>query len=208
MTKKIPIKNPALLLSTIALSCSILFVGCGKSAPSDVPSEITSLLETEETTFDIAEYRNMISQCNDSIMKESVFLSNMGNFEYNYWKALNSVSGNIDYDSMVLKAYEWLAENSDSSYLALEKNYVEIGVQYKEIIEKSVSGTEVEELKDALHDLYEAFNSLYMLTTSPSGSISDFTDKFNNYTDAIKNQNSYISSLLLENHLPSNSSEN
>jgi len=172
--------------------------GCAPSEPP-APSVIATPEPTPELTeppFDISEYKELVSELKDVIMETSIWLANMGNYEFNYWETLENIGGTIEYEEMAAEAEEWLNKKAEIDSGTLSKNYAEIGKKYKEVIKVEVVGTEANEIHENIIEMYKAFDALYLLVTSPSGDISDFADSFNEYSETIKRQDSMLSTLL------------
>ncbi len=195
-------KKVVLMVLGFVLLLSLL--GCSTPASNSEPISAPLLDQPSHTpeataVFDLAEYKTLALALKDAIMDESILLSNMGNYEYNYWAAeesLGDIGGAIDYDEMSSAANDWLCENAEIAVGELENNYKNICDQYKEIIHFAVSGAEAEEIQDKTSEMFGSFDALYLLVTAPSGDISDFADKFNEYSDDIKNNDSVLSTLL------------
>ena len=177
----------------------LAFSGCGSNSLNTTSNDTSSidLANTEESeVFDLDEFIALVSACNDDIMDMGVLLSNMGTYEYNYWKALNDISGNIDYDSMVSMASDWLNENANENIDTLKESYEKICKQYEEIVVMDITGPEAGETKMIFKELFDYFNSLYLLVTSPSGDISTFSSNFNTYVNGMTTSNSELEIFL------------
>lgn len=144
----------------------------------------------------IEEYNAAVASFNDTLMENAVLLSNIAQFENSYWKNLIKLGGRVDYDDIVSKAYDWLEEKSGETEQSVEQSYNEICSQYKAIISMNVEGEGNARVSEKLDEIFEAYNSLYLLVTSPSGSNNNFVESYNDYTDTIVNANSMISTLL------------
>lgn len=180
-----------------ALAALMLLSACGAPAgQSPAPSDgNVAPPAASESDFDIIEYKSLVSACNEAIMAEAILLSNVGKWENNYWEALGSVSGEMDYENMVSKAMDWLSEKSDATQDTLSENYTAICAEHDEIAGAGATGSEAEEIAVSVAALFEAYNSLYLLVTAPSGEIADFVKNFNDYSDAIVNNNSLLETL-------------
>ncbi|MEG1564827.1 MAG: hypothetical protein RR365_14055 [Bacteroides sp.] len=147
---------------------------------------------------DKQDYKDMVSKCNTDIADAGIILSNIGNYEYNYWEASNNIGGNIDYAHMLDSAKKWLHEKGNIEFIVVENAYTNICAQYKEIIKINVSGADVDEINDNFNKLFNAYNGMYLLITSPTGDISSFAENFNTYSDDFKSSNSILSLLVAE----------
>lgn len=163
----------------------VSLAACG--SPINSQTEATTAATTT-APFNIEEYREIINTCRTDIYDSSILLSNMGKYEYNFMKALASVSGTPD-DTVAEKAFEWLSENSDATKESVAEDYESIREQYKEIILIEASGKEAEELSDSLEDMYEAYTDLYTLVTEPHNYVSTFSSSYNDYIDTISECN-------------------
>lgn len=183
---------------TIAGICFVFFLcfvltGC---TPSDAVKTSTTLAPAETTTaFDLNGYKDLISECNASIYDASILLSNMGQWEYNYWKNMVSMNGVLNYDLMAQKAEDWLNEKAEVSAGTVKENYDAICESYRQIIKTEIEGKEAEKILETFDELFVTYSNLYLLVTSPSGSINIFADSFNDYTNSIKNNNSLLDTL-------------
>lgn len=190
-------KNCILILSAVAV-LSLSITACGNTdTTANTSNKDNAPAQTEETVaFDIAEYKSLVAKCNEDILNESILLSNLGKYEHKYWESLNSVNGTIDYDSLILKAYEWLKEKGDTDQQTFENNYKDTVTQYDKIISMDTPTPEAAEIEAVLKNLYESYNALYQLVTAPSGDISSFADNYNTYSNEITNYNSTLASLV------------
>ncbi len=169
------------IISMLVFVLLVSITAC--SSPTNTPTETTTAATTT-VPFNIEEYREIINTCRTDIYDSSILLSNMGKYEYNFMKALASVSGTPD-DTVAEKAFEWLSENSDATKESVAEDYESIREQYKEIILIEASGKEAEELSDGLEDMYEAYTDLYTLVTEPHNYVSTFSSSYNDYIDTI-----------------------
>lgn len=156
----------------------------------------TETSENKDISFD--EYQNIVRDFNDSVLDASIILSNVGQYEHNYWEALENVDGTIDYDKMVESAMNWLEEKSDSNAETVETSFNELGNQYSELVKHSFKDNGADEISDNVSQLFSAYNSLYNLVIEPSGNIDDFADQFNEYSSTITDFNSLLLVLLGE----------
>lgn len=158
---------------TSILFCLLLLAGCSnsdniQSAAPNVPSQSVA------PAFDLDEYKTLVSECRAAINEASIYVSNTGKYEFNYWKAYDSVGGDTPDDSMVDSAFEWLSEKSDATRETVDADYDDIRQQYKNIILIEINGREAEEIDTVFRSMYEAYSSMYNLVTSPSGPLSKF----------------------------------
>lgn len=178
------------ILLTISLSTVILLCGC--STNNEAIFKDTETTQTDNITqepFDMESYKNSIKHFNDSAMDTSVLLSNMAQYENNYWQA---IGGKINFDKMLSATYDWLEEKGNTKKEELEKKYNDVCSIYKEISLIEVSDKEAEELQSESKALFTSFNALYNLATNPSGDNSTFVKNYNEYIDSIKSHNSLI----------------
>ena len=149
-----------------------------------------------EAVFNLKDYRDTVSACNDLIMDEAVLLSNMGRYEYSYWSNLTKLGGTVDYEKISSKALEWLAEESDVDSGIVQENYTAICGQYRDIINTPISGIEADNIYKNFSELFDSFNRLYLLVTDPSGDINTFYESYNHHVENIKNSSSILEALL------------
>lgn len=183
----------------ILLLIFIVLSGCSTPEPPEPTAapEPTQVPTPEPTqSFNIDEYKVLVSELKDSVTDALVLVSNMGQYEFNYWETLENIGGTIDYDAMVLDVSDWMKENVDIDTGTLPSTYADISKKYKGFIKIDVTGAEAEEIQKNAIELYKAFDGLYLLVTSPSGSLSDFAEKYNDYMDIIQTSDSLLSTLL------------
>lgn len=176
----------------------IMLVACGNNPVTEETVPIETETVSQEPGMSLDEYKAMVSTLNSQIMDESIFLSNVGKYEHNYWKSYNSLPtyGDLDYDTIVEHAMEWLAKKSEASADTLSAAHDEIGLAYSSVVQAKVDGDVPDEISDNISELFAAYDALYLLVTEPSGDIDDFADHFNEYSRSIKNCNSILSTLL------------
>ncbi len=149
---------------------------------------------TEADTFDLESYKESASDFRTEACAASVILANMGNYENNYWKALGNLS-----DSMVDKAFTWLAENSDESQETVEADYESIRAAYKELILTDFGdNTEAAEIDAGVRALYDGYSELYNTVLNPSGSRGDFASHVSDLISEIQSANSDLLLFLPE----------
>lgn len=149
---------------------------------------------TEADTFDLESYKESASDFRTEAYAASVILANMGNYENNYWKALGTLS-----DSMVDKAFTWLAENSDESQETVEADYESIRAAYKELILTDFGdNTEAAEIDAGVRALYDGYSEFYNTVLNPSGSRGDFASHVSDLISEIQSANSDLLLFLPE----------
>lgn len=167
-------------LVTMALFCLAACGGENSQSVSPAPDQ------EAEKEFNLEEYKTAVSECRDAINEAGILVANVGSYEINYCNALASISGKTAVtDEMVEKAFDWLAEKADVSRETVDKTYDNIRQQYKDIILIEIDGQEAKEIDSSFRGLYDAYDSMYSLTTSPSGLASDFANKFQSYVTAM-----------------------
>lgn len=178
----------------IAFLFAIALAGCGSSNSESVSQTDAPVVTEAPTTlpeFDLDAFKTAVSDCRQDINDASIFIANMGTYEFKYWKALGSLS-----DDIAEKGYEWLAKNSDATKESVEASYESIRQQYKEITLTEYTGKEAEEIYAAIDAMYRAYNGMYNLVNSPSGSLSDFGSELSDYIDAIQESESDLELFL------------
>lgn len=179
------------ILTGISLA---LLMGCSGSNPqqdNQTNPPTTTVAPETEPEFNLAAFKSAVAQCQTDINDASIYIANMGAYEYNFWKTLGSLS-----DSMTERAYEWLAENSDATKESVEAAYESIRQQYKDITLTEYNGKEAEAIYTAFESMYQSYIGMYNLVTSPSGSITDFATGLSNYIEAIQESDSELSLFL------------
>lgn len=67
---------------------------------------------------------------------------------------------------------------------------------YADIISTDIEGSEAEAIDEVFNEYFDAYLSLYNLSTSPSGKLQDFIDSYEAYTTTIENCQSKLEVLL------------
>lgn len=163
----------------VMLLCMLLLAGCTNSGDTQtaVPDEPTQSIAP---AFDLDEYKELVSKCRADMNEASIFLSNTGQYEFNYWKAYDSVGGGTP-EGIVDSAFEWLSEKSEATRETVDADYESIRKQYKEIILIEIEGREAEEIDASFRSMYDAYSSMYNLVTSPSGGASGFGNSLSDH---------------------------
>lgn len=180
-------------ITAICIICSCIITGCGNTS---TPASQKGSNYESTSSFNINSYKDAISKAQTSIMDEAILCSNMGKYENSYWENLNKIGGSVDFNNLPEMAYNWLLEKGNITKETFEQNYININNQYKEIILIETDGKEASELENTYKNLYNAFISLYLLVTEPSGSLTSFTENYNNYVNAIKESDVTLTTLL------------
>lgn len=179
-----------------ALVCALLLFGCAGSNSNQVTNASE---KNSEPVFDLAEYKKLVSACRKAINDASLPVANVGQYEFTYWKAYQSIGGSSTApDSMVDSAFESLAEQAAVTRDAVDTDYSDIRQQYKDIILIEIEGREAEEIDAAFRSMYDAYSSMYNLVTSPSGSLLDFGNALLDYADALTSSDENLSLFLDE----------
>ena len=195
----------AILIAALVLT----FCACGSATadsaaqPDSAAQESTKEAEVDTTveedaveadTFDLESYKESASDFRTEAYAASVILANMGNYENNYWKALGTLS-----DSMVDKAFTWLAENSNESQETVDADYESIRAAYKELILTDFGdNTEAAEIDTGVRALYDGYSELYNTVLNPSGSRGDFASHVSDLISEIQSANSDLLLFLPE----------
>ncbi|MDR2572208.1 MAG: hypothetical protein LBD23_18185 [Oscillospiraceae bacterium] len=152
--------------------------------------------ETNQNIMEWLEYKVLVAGLNDEIYTLSVMLNNMGNYQIKFWEAIISLGGGVNFTSLIESAYDWLERNGDYTQEQMESDFNYIANQYKEFVIINVTDLIALDARNYLIDLYNSFLSLYALVTSPAGSISNFTNNFDEYVRNIINLNNSLSVLV------------
>lgn len=161
----------------------VILTACGNSPVAQTESV------SQEPMISIEEYKDMVSDLNDRIINEVLILSTAGEYEHTFWKAHNNISqtvpfGELDFDTMVESAMEWVAENSEASAETIESAYHVLIADYAIIADANVDGGIPGELSTCVDALFGAYYQLYTAVTRPSGEIEDFRTTIDDGTDA------------------------
>ncbi|MGN1085839.1 MAG: hypothetical protein ACI4Q5_02295 [Porcipelethomonas sp.] len=199
------------IILSLVLSIFIVLSGCGNSnkiGTVKTYDEIENTIEpqveetTEATSISIEEYRSKISDFNNSIYDASILLSNISQYERNYWENLEELGRSVDSNKVYENAMDWLKENASEDYditdTVLQDNYKSICTSYSEIVGMGINTPDVSAINNAYEELFSNYCMLYTLATNPDGDINTFVDKFNEYIDNIKNYNTMLSTFLEE----------
>lgn len=156
-------KKPVALILSVILILGLC--SCGNQNESNSkPNEV------ESSVFDLSEYKETASAYRAETYQASIILSNMGNYENTYWKALGRLS-----DTMVDSAFEWLSENSEETQDTMAAANESISSAYKDLVLVDFGDDkEAAEIDAGIRSLYDGYSSLYTLVTEPTGSREDF----------------------------------
>lgn len=146
--------------------------------------------------IELSEYKNLIKKCSEDINNMAIILGNMGTYQANYWKAMNSIGGRVDFLKLGSSAYEWLEEEADITQEQVEEDYQNIVNQYKEIIDINVTEINKLDLRTKFSNLFDNLHNFYQLINSPSGTLSDFSKKVLDYLTETSNLYGAISILV------------
>lgn len=172
------------LLSVVLLIVfTVTFVACASSGKTRVTLE---------------EYNATVSEFNNDLMEEATKLSNLAKFEHGYWSNMEKMGSYVDVDKIPAHAYEWLEKSAGITKIDVEQGYEDICDRYKELVNTEVRGGGNEKVAENIDDMFEAYNSLYLLVNSPQGSSSDFGDRYNTYAPELSNKHSAIEILVSE----------
>ncbi len=184
-----------LSFALVVLIAIFFLVGCesniNKGDEISLPTETISTSSGVIHDFDLDEYKLLVSECRSSINNASIYISNMGAYEIKYWKILGSLS-----DTMVDSAFKWLAEKSDGTRDSVETSYETIRKQFKEIVLIEIDGNEAEEISKSFRSMYDSYIAIYLMVTSPSGTVESFATKLNNNINNITDSNNTLSLFL------------
>ena len=150
----------------------------------------TSEVPTTVSEFELVGFRTQISDLHKNIMDNSLAVGNLAKFENQYWENLDNIAGTNHGSDFPKTLYEkgvsFFDEKSEipfSTYISLHDTIRE---QYKAIVLITPEGEEAIYLKDTITKLYEAYASLYDLSTNPSrGSRNTFANDLRDYLNTI-----------------------
>ncbi len=196
-------KHGVLIVSAI-LAFSILFSACSKqetvptATESKTPSSkaaITTIPTTTETpttvqSFDLEGFRAQVSELHKNIMDNGLAVGNLGKFENQYWENMDTIAGTnhgSDFpETLYTKCVEFYNEKSETPFEDVITMNDTIREQYKAIVLITPEGEEATFLKDTITKLYDAYASLYNLTTQPNrASRNAFATDYNQYLKTI-----------------------
>lgn len=171
----------------LCLAVLLSLNACGSETPK----------EDACSSFSIEEYKIIVNENRERIYNACVYLSNLGEYEHNYWKSYNALGPESGMpDTSIDAAFEWLAENSDGTKESVEAAFRDIRQQHKEIVLNVIVGPEAREIYKAYTAMYDAYIALYNLVTEPSNSIDDFVETYNACVNSIKESNQSLSLFL------------
>lgn len=182
----------------LALIFVLCLFGCGSKDThhEDAPQTLSSQPKQDELSFDLDFYMQKISSAHKRMMDAAVYLSNFGTYEFNYWESLENIDGQIDHDSMLDSASEWLQKRTELTLADLASSYDTICADYKEIVTIETDDNVAAEIFAEYKTLFTSYDSLYRLVTSPSGNLNSFSQSFNESIRSIKSSDSMLSILL------------
>lgn len=184
----------------LALSLILSLCACGSKGQQSEQETVKSQQEAQASSdtplsndpadFDIDGYKQQVSELSVKISDASIVLANMGNWEYNFMKALGSPS-----KDMVERAYEWLAEESDYSQEWVEAKDEEIMSDFSNIA-AITTGTQADNIFASLNDLMNVYIAMYCTVTTTPTSVSAFGEELSsevsNFQTATKSLEAFI----------------
>ena len=193
---------------TIIISCiTIIFLlsGCSSnntesnnstSTTSASAVESTPATTTSTTVAVISEdeYYKLAKDFSEKIDDASIYLSNMGQYEYNYMDNYTNISGNdIDSDTakeVVDEAKKWLVKKGKVKSSKIDNDYKTLTKEYNKLATLNISDS-AKVVAEKVDDIYDNYSNLYSLVTD-IGDFSSFADDYNDYIDNIDSDVSYI----------------
>lgn len=157
---------------------------------------ITGCGSTNSEPFDADSFISDVAAAQSAIMDNAKNVASLANYEGNYWNAMSNVGGQIDYQRMTDAAFEWLQEKGGASKSDIEDAHSDICSSYKSIVAANVEGGLSEEVYSEYKNLYSAYDGLYRLATSPSGSRDSFVSEYNDYVTALNSSDSKLTTLV------------
>lgn len=187
------------LISVLALALiiSLVLCACGDTSPSEPPASTAPPQATEtDPPFDIDAYKVLISDCAETMSRNSTLLSIVALYEQGYWESLEQLNGTVTAEKLTSAGYDYLAENTDYSKDDISAWHGSIMKAYKEIVSTDIDGAKAESIAEVFNEYIDAYLSLYNLATSPSGKLSEFEELYRSYTGAIDNCKAKLDALL------------
>lgn len=196
---------------TIVISCIAiigLLTGCSTNnseSKSSTTSSSTSTVEstpattTSTTVAVISEdkYYELAKDFSAKIDDASIYLSNMGQYEYNYMDHYTNISGNdIDSDTakeVVDEARQWLVKKGKVKSNKIDNDYKTLTKEYNKLATLNISNS-AKVVAEKVNDIYDNYSKLYSLVTN-IGDFSSFADDYNDYIDNIDSYVSYIKTI-------------
>lgn len=174
-----PIMKMKLLAKTLICSALISFTvtGCAQK-------------------FDTEAYKDSVQKFIDDVDELNETVLSMAAYELNYWKAMNNIGGNIDFDEFSGKAYDNLYEKEGIDKASVDADYESVCTQYKEIFAPDTDDKEITAISEKVDDYFETFNSIYNLVNSPSGSLTNFANDLVEKNDDMEDISSSLEVLL------------
>lgn len=141
----------------------------------------------------IEDYMENASTFYSVVLSDAAKLENVGNDETSYWRAYIYDDKYSSIESAVLAAQIDNADTIDK----LEFNYDRIVLLYKKLIDLPRNpSSELEELKDAVKDAYDAYVNFYDTVMNVSGSYKSFSESFSDTDDEMSRAIKKLGSLL------------
>lgn len=167
----------------------------GSQAPA-VESQSLPAAEPQPSTISPSEYHAMVSALNGKIMDESELLIRAGLYEYNWWSSHSDGPEEVDLDTVLELAMEWLSETFHSDADTAAAVCAGLTADYAAIVRANVDGPVSAEVSGRIDALFAAYRQLYAIVTRPSGSVQDFVRMLCSCTYSITTLSAELTSAL------------
>ena len=150
------------------------------------------------TKKDPAEYHKTADAFCTDVSNAAETLSIMAQYQLKYLEAMKAVSGKAKAEDLIEGGYKQLEKHASLSPDDIKKTYDDICSKYRDLLAFEPEGQVEKEIEVKIKELFEAFNSLYNLVTSPPTSYNSYANPFIEAGSTIIENISLISALTVD----------
>lgn len=143
---------------------------------------ISGIMGDKKAEEDMAAYKAAAADFYSDVLSDAALLEDIGNDEVSYW---HDYIYDDAYSSIEMAVLMAQVDNADSMS-TVEANYDGITSAYKELLNLPENATsELEENKDAVKDVYDAYVEFYDTVMDVTGNYNSFSDAFHETDNAM-----------------------
>lgn len=138
--------------------------------------------------FDLDDYKADVLASQKNILEATSDLTHVAEYEQSYWQSYiksSRTSGAPNASDVKDEGFKKSENIYHITYDTVSVAQDSIAQQHKDIILIETDGSEAEQIAALYEELYDNYNDLYELVTSPSGSYNSFCSDVVDYVNAI-----------------------
>lgn len=147
---------------------------------------------------DPAEYHKAADAFCEDVSAAAEILNIMAQYQLNYLDAIKKVSGNAKAEDLLEGGYKQLEKHASLSPDDIKKDYDDICNKYRDLLAFEPEGQVEKEIEEKIKELFEAFNALYNLVTTPPTSYNSYAKPFVDAGNTIIENTNLISALTVD----------